>query len=1432
MGVPKQIEPLLGDDSRPANEQYHAKRRAVNTPVVDEVITDTRTMYFASDNKQVFVSDLYNVGSLREENGRKKESVPFVHDMELAGPKGENVRFRAVFDDGAMVNAIDEKMFELSKNRLTALEPSQMFLRMADGRLVPSRGIWRGKVTIKGVSVEGGFEVFGSNKAWAVLVGKPLLEKMKAIHDYGSDKVTIPRDGTTHIILENQFSKTLGPAGSLLANLTIDIKQRTNFLGDLRSPSREVLPVIHESTDEYITDQSIPSDISANNQTSVEREDNTKDCNTWILDKAAGPSSDHPGFEQPDVSKSFEPTLLTRKTKPHNPARIATILNEVTIGNDLSAEETLTVQDLIAEYADCFALSMSEVLPVLGAEHRLDIPRDKVFRTKVNQRPQSPPQREFFNGVIDKMLAADIITPIAHQDVKCCGATTLAKKAHEGEGLTIDSLKHRVNDQCIAAGLPAPFEELPPREETAADHSAPEAQTKWRVCQDFAELNKVTQVPPMPQGDIRPKQQALSGHRWVTVFDFANGFYACEIRPEDRPYICFYVEGRGYFSYKRMPFGLTGAPSTFSEMTARALGDLVGTLIELFVDDGGMAGDTFDAFLSNTRRLLQRVRETGLSLSASKSSFFMTEATFAGARVGPDGIKPDLTKLTAIVDWKTPADLQNLCSFIGLAGYFRSLVKGYATMAQPLTDLVRNLDIPRLKGKAAYNRAMKGHSLAGLWSKEHDKAFLRLKVALTSEPVLKGPKFDGTPFIVTTDGCKYGFAGMLTQRFSTILPNGSEKTTTHPIAFISKRTSVTEEKYKPFLLEFAALKHTLDKFGDTIWGYPIELETDCQALRDHLLSSTLNSTHARWRDAVLAYNIVDVRHRPGKLNLVADGLSRKFVNAPYEDGDGHEWTVSEDWEARMGMTNDIFQVDTLHAESIYAALRTRFVKENVFREIIDSLLELDHGKSLRTRKRAKHKAKGYMIEEGRLWKVGDESVRAKSRLECITQEETKTLAYEIHRNNGHFHRDNIKAKLMDTITSPRLDKSITEAIMNCGKCKSFGSTHLHSLLEPITRRHPFELMVADTLSMPKGKGGFKKLSLWMDVYSQRLWVTKLKSAATGKTSKKSYGDICDMFTPSETLMVDGGPEFDNKELREECERRGTKLQICPAYSPWVNGLLEGTNRILLDRLKRMCAPDLGEDEYSEMDLPENWPEHLDAAIRYINSRILPNLKYSPNELILGLVVNTRPTPPSETMAEPTPDEVANQMAYVNQHRFDGYSQIVDHSLRRKAAFDKRVLANPPREVMFQAGDLVQVYRSDLDYTFKSDRKLVPKFSAPQRVVSRTQHSSKLQTLEGLPIGGNFSSRRLRLFIPRAGTDLEKVQRAIEQEWRLREEVADRVVDMEEIRVDGTEVNPDSEISRVDVGDGDLRNNVVDNEEEWHDAIEGDDDGEIPIGEDS
>ena len=387
------------------------------------------------------------------------------------------------------------------------------------------------------------------------------------------------------------------------------------------------------------------------------------------------------------------------------------------------------------------------------------------------------------------------------------------------------------------------------------------------------------------------------------------------------------------------------------------------------------------------------------------------------------------------------------------------------------------------------------------------------------------------------------------------------------------------------------------------------------------------------------------------------------------------------------------------------------------------------------------------------------------------------MAWEVHRANGHFHRDNVKITLMDRVCSPGLDMSITKAIMGCGHCKGFGATHIHSLLEPITRRHPFELIVTDTLSMPKGKGGYNKLGLYVDVYSQYVSANKLKKAATGRTSCASFSNLCDIFTEPETLMADGGPEFNNGEMRALCKDRGVELRIVPAYSPWVNGLLEGMNAKLLAILKRLCAPDLGEDDYDKMameDIPANWPDHLDAAIWALNRRILPNLKYSPSELLLGLVVNTVRTPVESSITAISEEDVELQMAYVSQQQLDGYSEMVDHAYRRKKAFDHRVLSKAPKEVVFRAGQLVQVYHSDLDFTFKNEHKMEPRWSAPRRVTSRDRNSYKIETLEGLPIGGLFSSRRLRQFIPREGTALEIAQEAIERKMRTLEDAADRI----------------------------------------------------------
>ncbi|KAF9543847.1 hypothetical protein CPC08DRAFT_649769, partial [Agrocybe pediades] len=114
----------------------------------------------------------------------------------LVGAAGEVVDLTGVFDDGAMINAIDATAFEVLRSCLHPLVLLGRRMRMADGRLVPSLGVWEGDVWLgrgkeEGVKGWARFEVFHSGGAWSLLFGKPLLCSFCAHHDYESDTVDI-----------------------------------------------------------------------------------------------------------------------------------------------------------------------------------------------------------------------------------------------------------------------------------------------------------------------------------------------------------------------------------------------------------------------------------------------------------------------------------------------------------------------------------------------------------------------------------------------------------------------------------------------------------------------------------------------------------------------------------------------------------------------------------------------------------------------------------------------------------------------------------------------------------------------------------------------------------------------------------------------------------------------------------------------------------------------------------------------------------------------------------------------------------------------------------------------------------------------------------------------------------------------------------------
>src|SRR6266481_1308022 len=163
-----------------------------------------------------------------------------------------------------------------------------------------------------------------------------------------------------------------------------------------------------------------------------------------------------------------------------------------------------------------------------------------------------------------------------------------------------------------------------------------------------------------------------------------------------------------------------------------------------------------------------------------------------------------------------------------------------------------------------------------------------------------------------------------------------------PNSLLLEADSVSEERYEPFLLEFAALKFVLDEFDHLTYGSQIEIETDCQALWDVLLNKRQSVTHERWEELITCRNIVDIRHQPGVSNVVADAISWKWseVRGPITGKDGADWTVRPDWEAHKGIVNNIMHIG--EAE-VHAEIQEHFKDDPWLSEVVEVLTDGELG---------------------------------------------------------------------------------------------------------------------------------------------------------------------------------------------------------------------------------------------------------------------------------------------------------------------------------------------------------------------------------------------------------------------------------------------------------------------------------------------------------
>ena len=273
-----------------------------------------------------------------------------------------------------------------------------------------------------------------------------------------------------------------------------------------------------------------------------------------------------------------------------------------------------------------------------------------------------------------------------------------------------------------------------------------------------------------------------------------------------------------------------------------------------YLDDIIVFSSTWEEHLARLHKVFERLRHAKLKLRAAKCTFAAKEVSYLGHRVTEEGLLPDPLLLAAIREIPPPKTATEVCSFLGLASYYRRYVKGFAAIAAPLHALTRK--------DAVFH-----------WSEDCQTAFDQLKTLLTTSPITAFPDFSQA-FRLYTDASTAGLGAILAQ-----VRDGKERI----ICCASRALNKAEKSYPATKLECLAIVWAVTKFRPYLMAMPFEVFTDHYALQWLKMMRTGSALLHRWSAALEEYDFT-VRHRPGKVQTHVDGLSRLPVGpAPPED---------------------------------------------------------------------------------------------------------------------------------------------------------------------------------------------------------------------------------------------------------------------------------------------------------------------------------------------------------------------------------------------------------------------------------------------------------------------------------------------------------------------------------------------------------------------